>query len=354
MTGVLDRLIRVEPGDLDLWCRIHLGAGLQEELFRDGHLSRVIGDRLTSGQQVVVKVRQRSSRLVACSTAHRVLFERGFPCPEPLVDLEPLGEGVASAEAMIVGGEPFPDSGRSPEPFAKALAHLIALAPAAEELGSLDPAPPWTAATNEASDLWPWPDDLEVDLNTVDGPAWIEQGARVARDRLQSCAQQVTIGHGDWYTANLRWAERDMLAVFDWDSVIATPEPVIVGLAAAVYPTTEAGTEESMLRCQEAVRYRRQSLLTVGERVIGETEACRFQQDPVGLIGRVARSGDGAPGLRLYRIALKGDPVGTGDRSDRGARGYSDAPDRDLAESSLIRVAGSGTRPGRLGQSPRV
>ena len=78
--------------------------------FRHGHLSTVIGVRLTSGQQVVVKLRRRSPRLVACSTAHRVLFERGFPCPEPLVDLEPLGEGVASAEVMIVGGETFPDS----------------------------------------------------------------------------------------------------------------------------------------------------------------------------------------------------------------------------------------------------
>ncbi len=246
MTGVLERFTHVEPRDLDLWCRIHLGAGLQVELFRDGHLSRVIGVRLTSGQHVVVKVRQRSSRLVACSTAHRVLFERGFPCPEPLVDLEPLGEGVASAEAMIVGGEVFPDSGRCPDPFAKALAHLIAMAPTAEELGSLEPAPPWTAPTNEVSDLWPWPDDLEVDLNTVDGPAWIEQGARVARDRLQSCGQQVTIGHGDWYTANLRWADRSLLAVFDWDSVIAAPEPVIVGLAAAVYATTEVGTEANI------------------------------------------------------------------------------------------------------------
>ncbi len=246
MTGVLDRFIHVEPGDLDLWCRIHLGAGLQEELFRHGHLSTVIGVRLTSGQQVVVKLRRRTPRLVACATAHRVLFERGFACPEPLVDLEPLGESVASAEVMIVGGETFPDSGRSPDPFAKALAHLIALAPPAEELGSLEPVPPWAAPTNDVSDLWAWPDDLDVDLNSVDGPAWIEQGARVARDRLQSCARQATIGHGDWYTANLRWAERSLLAVFDWDSVIATPEPVIVGLAAAVYPTTEVGTEANV------------------------------------------------------------------------------------------------------------
>ena len=59
------------------------------------------------------------------------------------------------------------------------------------------------------------------------------------------------IGHGDWYTANLRWAGDGLLAAFDWDSVIAAPESVIVGLAAAVYPATFAGTEASIDETQD-------------------------------------------------------------------------------------------------------
>ena len=59
------------------------------------------------------------------------------------------------------------------------------------------------------------------------------------------------IGHGDWYTANLRWADASLLAAFDWDSVIAAPEPVIVGLAAAMYPATHAGTEASVDETQK-------------------------------------------------------------------------------------------------------
>src|ERR1700733_14275539 len=81
-------LIEVERWELDRWCRNHLGSGIDAELFRYGHLSAVIGIRLISGPQVVVKVRRTSGRLVACADAHRVLFERGFPYPEPLVDLE--------------------------------------------------------------------------------------------------------------------------------------------------------------------------------------------------------------------------------------------------------------------------
>jgi len=243
-------LIEVEPWEVDRWCRNHLGSGIDEELFRYGHLSAVIGIRLNSGPQVVVKVRQASDRLVACADAHRALFERGFPCPEPLVDLAPFGAGVASAEEMTVGGDLFPVSGRSAEPFAEALARLVALAPKPEKLDTLDPAPPWTFPPHGA-DLWPWPDDRDIDLNEMNGPAWIDESGWAARNRLRTYGGPPIIGHGDWYTANLRWAGDGLLAAFDWDSVIAAPEPVIVGLAAAVYPATYAGTEASIEETQE-------------------------------------------------------------------------------------------------------
>ena len=56
----------------------------------------------------------------------------------------------------------------------------------------------------------------------------------------------MAIGHGDWYTANLRWKGDDLYTAWDWDSAIAAPEPVIAGLASAVYPVTEAGTEATV------------------------------------------------------------------------------------------------------------
>jgi hypothetical protein len=164
--------------------------------------------------------------------------------------LAPFSTGVASVEEMTVGGDPFPVTGRSPEPFAEALAQLVALAPKPEELGTLDPAPPW-ALPPYGTDLWPWPDDGDIDLNQVNRPAWIDESGRAARDRLQAHEGAPIIGHGDWYTANLRWAGDGLLAAFDWDSVIAAPEPVIVGLAAAVYPATYAGTEASIDETQE-------------------------------------------------------------------------------------------------------
>ena len=246
MTLVPGRVFDAHTSDLDRWCRLHLGARVEEEVFRVGHLSTVIGVRLSSGRSVVVKIRGPTPRLAACAAVQRVLHLRGFPCPEPLVDNEAFGELVASAEVMVPGGEPFPASGRSPIPFAAALADLVRLAPSPNEVGPLEPAPPWTAPDHEAAELWPWPDDCDVDLNAVGGPGWIDEAGRAARDRLRLSAGELVVGHGDWYTANLGWAGDRLLAAYDWDSVIVGREPVVAGLAAAVFPATGGGTEATV------------------------------------------------------------------------------------------------------------
>ncbi len=240
------RRVAVEMADVDRWCQRHLGSAVAEIVFRDGYLSTVLGVRLDSGRAVVVKIRQPAHRLAACVRVHRTLFESNFACPEPLVDLEPLGPWVASAEAMVTGGDPFPSSGRSPVPFGRALARLVALMPDPAGLPSLDPPLPWTGPDRNQEHPWPWPDDRDIDLNAVSGPAWIDEAGRAARLRLEAARDRPVLGHGDWYTANLRWSGDELLAVWDWDSVIAAPEPVVAGLAAALYPAIRSGTEATI------------------------------------------------------------------------------------------------------------
>ena len=244
----------VDLADVDRWCRTHLGTNVAEELFRVGHLSAVIGLRLGSGRPIVVKVRRPAERLAACWSAHQHLFKRGFPCPEPLVGPEPLGDHAASAEALVTGGAVFPTSGRAAGPFAHSLARLIELAPRRDELPTLEPPLPWTSPSHRAPGLWPWPDDQDIDLNTIDGPAWIDEAGKGARDRLSLVTREGSpepiVGHGDWYTANLRWRGHELHVAYDWDSVIAESEPVIVGLAAALYPATRDGTEATVEETQ--------------------------------------------------------------------------------------------------------
>ena len=234
----------VDAAALAAWCELHLGSPVAGELFRTGHLACVIGAWLADGREVVVKVRPAAPRTVACMEVQRRLFESGYPCPRPLAGPAPLGEYEATAESYVSGEVMLPASGRAAEPFAAALAQLVALAPSPEEVSSLAPNPPWTAWNHDQGGLWPWPDDLvDLDLNEVDGPGWIEAAGQAARQRLQDGHDRAVIGHGDWFTDNLRWHGNRLLVAHDWDSLIADSEPVIAGLAAAIYPALATVTE---------------------------------------------------------------------------------------------------------------
>jgi hypothetical protein len=48
----------------------------------------------------------------------------------------------------------------------------------------------------------------------------------------------MVIGHADWRIENLRMDRSAVVAIFDWDSVCACPEAVLVG-AASVHFTTD-------------------------------------------------------------------------------------------------------------------
>ena len=114
-------------------------------------------------------------------------------------------------------------------------------------MSSLAPNPPWTAWNHTEGGLWPWPDDRDIDLNAVRGPDWLDLAGRAARGRLKRARlQPAVVGHGDWYTDNLRWAGHELHAVHDWDSLIADSESVVAGLAAAVYPAVHAGSEATV------------------------------------------------------------------------------------------------------------
>jgi Phosphotransferase enzyme family len=225
----------VDAASLAAWCTVHLGSPAESELFRTGHLTRVIGTRLADGREVVVRVRPAAPRIAACTEVQHRVFDSGYPCPQPLAGPALLGDYEATAESYISGGVILPDSGRSAQPFAAALAQLVHLAPRPDQVPSLAPAPAWAAWDHSQRGLWPRPENLDMDLNEVDGPAWIDAAGQAARQKLREGQDQAVIGHGDWISDNLRWSGHRLLVAYDWDSLIADSEAVIAGLAAAIY-----------------------------------------------------------------------------------------------------------------------
>ena len=152
-----------------------------------------------------------------------------------------VGDWAVTAESYVPKEAAWPASGRLARPFAEQLARLVRLAPPMAELASLTPTPPWAAWNHKEGGLWPWPDDLEIDLNAAGGPGWIYDAGRAARQRLQAGHDEKVIGHGDWWPGNLRWRGDRLRVAYDWDSLIADSEAVIAGLAAAIYPATGDG-----------------------------------------------------------------------------------------------------------------
>jgi Phosphotransferase enzyme family len=238
---------------LAVWCARWLGAPRAAEPFEAGYLSTVKGLRLTDGREVVVKVRPYGSRLVGCAVVHRALWTAGFPCPEPLVDVQPLDEYAATAETLMVDAdEPLPH-GELAALSAAALARLVELAPNPESVPSVAPSPSWAGWDHTEPGLWPAPEDRDVDLNAYREPRWLDRVAEAVRDRLRRHAGDQVIGHGDWHPENLRWRGRHLNAVHDWDSVICQPEPAIAGLAAASF--LGLGDQQGMASVEDSAAF---------------------------------------------------------------------------------------------------
>ncbi|MGH3393314.1 MAG: phosphotransferase [Streptosporangiaceae bacterium] len=231
------------------WCTRWLGASPATELFETGYLSAVKGLRLTDGREVVVKVRPPGSRLAGCAVVHRALWSAGYPCPEPLVDLQPLNGYAASAEVLVPGAAESPE-GDLAALSAAGLARLVNLAPSPESVPSLMPSPSWIGWDHAEPGLWPRPEDRDVDLNADQEPQWLDRVAAAVRDLLRGHAGDPVIGHGDWWPGNLCWQGAELIAVHDWDSVICQPEPAIAGFAAVSYlgidgPSRMASVDDS-------------------------------------------------------------------------------------------------------------
>ena len=222
------------------WCRRWLGAELAKVLWSRRHLSHVYGIELDDGRSVVLKIRASAPRIAATVDVQEAVAGAGFPTPAPLTRPHPLGEAVATAEALVEGGVQLPRDGDAPALFAAALARLTALT-RARTVEDLAPPPAWVWWDHPFADLWPPADDRPFDLNQLSVPR-IDEAARHARKRLAGYEAPPVVSHCDWESQNMRWIEGRLHVVYDWDSIAARPEATIAGAAGAVFTSTGAAT----------------------------------------------------------------------------------------------------------------
>jgi Phosphotransferase enzyme family len=230
------------------WCLDHLGGEPIGVLFQLLQVSMVFGLRLPGGTDVVVKARADEGRAVSCVAVQARLAERGFPCARPLTPVIRGGSLAVHAEEFRPGGEVL--HGDSPEVaarYAEVFARLMA------ELAHVNvepplPNPPWVRWDHTDSGVWPAIEGLENrDQGVV--PAYVVDTAVRARRRLLAAGLPCVLGHADFEAQNLRWHDREVWAVHDWDSLAWQPEAALAGAASGAFanagPPTLAPIESS-------------------------------------------------------------------------------------------------------------
>jgi hypothetical protein len=247
-TSGIERAVFGDVGryDIDAWLSRHLrarlGGDLTHILFRSGRIATVYGAALGDGRQVAVKVHRRVADLVYLSAAVACqcqLAGAGYPCPEPLDGPATTDGLTAVIETLRSDGEP----GDSHEPgtrraMAHALFQQLELLRGAPVDGLVAGAPAW--AQHEHGP-WPRPHDSMFDFTiTPPGFTWLDDLARRAAGVLSQAGRPNAVAHADWTCGNLRFQHGRVSASYDWDSLAAAPEPVLVGLAAGCF--TEGST----------------------------------------------------------------------------------------------------------------
>ncbi|MEU6158093.1 hypothetical protein [Streptomyces sp. NPDC047130] len=213
-----------------------LGSPPRTELWRCSHLSTVLAVELADRRRVVVKIRPFADRLAGCCRTHRLMWQAGLPCSEPLGEPVRHGSRIVTMETLVDDGVALDVAPRSSARSAAELARFVSVAPSVDEIGTLDPPPPWVWWNHDQGAVWPLPDDQPEDLNQHPGPDWLDDAATRVRKRLSEHDLGVpVVGHCDWEAQNVTWKGGALHAVHDWDSIVTLPEIVIAGAAAAVH-----------------------------------------------------------------------------------------------------------------------
>ena len=193
----------------------------------------LFGLRLGDGSRVALKIHRGrdADSLEAVQRVQTHLFERGFPCPEPL--------GVRGRATL----ERWFDEGAhrdAHEPavrrvIAQYLARLFRLTRALQPsagLNSFFPRP--------HGRLWPTPHNVLFDFEaTAAGAEWIDEIAQAAKRRRDAREGERVIGHGDWTVKHFRFDGLDPTVIYDWDSLQTDYETIFVGGSAATFTYTE-------------------------------------------------------------------------------------------------------------------
>jgi hypothetical protein len=239
------------------FCTAHLGGAPLGVHFYRASVGCVVGLRLATGGDVVLKAAQRrwgGAYLRAVQTVQAHLASSGFPCPRPVLAPTPL---AANRPNQVTGetllSDPGMRSDRSADSRRVSATGLAEQIARCREIGSSSGAADHLVAAlsthpmrGPVQGLYPEPHSPLFDFAaTARGAEWIDALALQARERRDGDDTAPVIAHTDWSARNVRIGDGRLRAVYDWDSVAVVPESSALGQAAATWcVTSEPGGGE--------------------------------------------------------------------------------------------------------------
>ncbi len=217
--------------------KVGLGTTIEEITFRAGDIGAVFGLRLADGRDVVLKAARPEAnpqRLDAVVSAQNRLAAAGFRCPSVL-DGPNTTAGITAVIEQVIGGTSTgsPHNAGTRMTMARGLAVQIGLLRGVDGSALV---PGRLAWANWDSGAWPVPHDSIFDFTApVAGFEWLDAAADNAARVLQSVELPAVIGHSDWVWQNVCIRDDELLAGYDWDSLIYAPESAIVGIVASSF-----------------------------------------------------------------------------------------------------------------------
>jgi hypothetical protein len=224
--------------ELAAFCKAWMGSALADVPYVTFSVGAGFGVALRDGRRAFLKAWPAAmtvESLQAIHTVQHAVAEQGFPAPRVLVPPAPFLDGRASVmEWMDHGAQQDARRPALRRAMAAALARLIALAEPYVDLPGLP-----RHGYPRGREWGPTHNALFDFHATAAGAEWIDDVAVAAARAARAGEGRRVLGHRDWRVQNMRFADDDVSAVYDWDSLTVALEPEIVGMAAATFTKTD-------------------------------------------------------------------------------------------------------------------
>lgn len=226
---------------LDLAIADHLQSSIEKIIFIQSSIGVVFGLLLTTGSKVVLKIyspKIPKSYLQEMNRILVILQQENFPSPKALSPIFPFNKTYAGCYELIEGKVEDAHQPIIREKLAKYLAKFSMLA----EKYNFQPVENFFQQAAYGK-LWPIPHNALFNIKTSSkGAGWIAKKAALAKKILTAYSGKKILSHTDWGTKNAVFRNKQLIGIFDWDSLGSMTELEMVGRAAAQFTADwEAG-----------------------------------------------------------------------------------------------------------------